>query len=192
MSAKQHINNVESVTRGQRSARTPATGTNNLALGPRTSNKRDADAIDLLSSSPKRAKTVPPAISNVIDLTQDDEPTTEFIPSRRLPLRPALANITNRGTGPNDSQKRRKNSHPPREQDIHRESIGMLAKIASKLRASAHAFGVDRESLRQRWEVDDWLQLQHTTDHLADLNEFLTIAENGIHSALEVIEQRLL
>lgn len=75
---------------------------------------------------------------------------------------------------------------------MHRESVGLLAKIASKLRASAHTLDVDRETLRQRWEVDTVLQLQRTTDNLADLNGCFTMAENGIHSALEVIEQRLL
>ncbi len=192
VSAKQLIRNVNSITRGQHSTRTPATGTNNVALGPRASNKRNTDLIDLLSSSPKRAKTEPPATPNVIDLTLDDEPTTKFVPTRRPPSRPALANITNRGPGPKISQKRRKKSRSLREQVTHGESVGLLAKIASKLRASAHALDVDRETLRQRWEVDTVLQLQRTTDNLADLNGCFTMAENGIHSALEVIEKKLL
>ncbi|CAD6578528.1 MAG: hypothetical protein ASARMPREDX12_008881 [Alectoria sarmentosa] len=192
VSAKQLIKNLDSITRGQHSVRTPATGTNNVALGPRTSNKRNAEIVDLLSSSPKRAKTEPPVTSNVIDLTQDEEPTTtRFIPTHRLPLRPALANITNHGAGPKTSHKR-KIQRLLREQDVHGESVSMLAKIASKLRASAHALDVDREALRRRWEVDDKLQHQHITDHLADLNECFTSAENGIHGALEVIENRLL
>lgn len=192
VSAKQLIKNVNAVTRGQRSRRPPATGTKNVALGPRASNKRNADVIDLLSSSPKRAKTEPPATHNVIDLTQDDGPTIKSTPSRRPSSRPALANITNHGTGPRNSQKRRKNPRPLREQDIHRQSVGTLAKIASKLRASAHAIDVDRETLRRRWEVDTVLQLQHITDNLADLNGCFTTAENGIYGALEVIEKRLL
>ena len=153
VSAKQLIKNLDSITRGQHSVRTPATGTNNVALGPRTSNKRNAEIVDLLSSSPKRAKTEPPVTSNVIDLTQDEEPTTtRFIPTHRLPLRPALANITNHGAGPKTSHKR-KIQRLLREQDVHGESVSMLAKIASKLRASAHALDVDREALRRRWEV---------------------------------------
>ena len=192
VSAKQLIENVNAVTRGQHSRRPPATGTNNVPLGPRASNKRNADVIDLLSPSLKRAKTEPPATHNVIDLTQDDGLTATFIPSRRPSSRPALANITNRGTGPRDLQKRRKNRQPLREQDVYHESVGMLAKIASKLRASAHAIDVDRETLRRRWEVDTVLQLQHITDNLADLNGCFTTAENGIHGALKVIETRLL
>ena len=192
VSAKQIIKNIDSITRGQCSARTPATSTNNVALGPRASIKRPADVITLSPSSPKRAKTDPPATPNVIDLTQDDELTGRSTPSPPPLSRPALASITNRGTGPKNSQKRRKNPHPPREQDIHRESLGILAKIASKLRASAHALEADRESLRRRWEIDEKLQLQHVTLHLADLNGFFTTAENGIHGALDVIERGLL
>lgn len=187
VSAKQIISDIDSITRGQRTARTPATGTNNEVLEPRASNKRNADAMSLVFFSPKRARTRSPATPTVIDLTQDDEPSSEFIPSRRPTSRPALADITNRG-----SQKRRKKPYPTREQDTHRESLGALAKIASKLRASAHALVVDRETLRRRWEVDEGLQLQHVTDHLADLNECFTTAENGIHGALDIIERGLL
>lgn len=191
VSAEQIIKNISSMTREQRSARTPATGTNNVVLGSRASNKRNADVVDL-SSSPKRAKTEPTPTPNVIDLTQDDESSTKFVPSRRRPSRPALANITNQSTGPKPSQKRRKKTRPLREQNVHHESIGLLAKIASKLRASAHALTVDRETLRQRWELDEMLQLQQITDHLAELNQHFTTAENGIYSALDVIENRLL
>lgn len=190
--AKQLIKNINSVSRGQYSAPTPATVTNNVKMGPRVSNKRHADFIGVLSSSPKRAKTKPPATHNVVDLTQDDKPTTKFIPSRRPPARQALADITSHGTGRKNSQKRRKNARPPQEQDLYGESLGIMAKIASKLRASAHALDVDRETLRRRWEVDEMLQLQHITDNLADLNQCFTSAENGIHGALEVIEKRLL
>ena len=192
VSAKQLIKNLNPTTRGQRSARTPATGTKNVALGRRATNKRNAEVIDLLSSSPKRAKTEQPAPPNVIDLTQDDEPTTKYISTRRLPMRPALGNITNRGTAPKPSQKRRATARPTQVQDIHGESLGTLAKIASKLRASAHAVDVDRETLRQCWEVDQMLQLQHITDNLAELNEYLTATEHGIYAALDVIEKRLL
>ena len=161
VSAKQLIKNIDSTTRGQHPARTPATGTNNEALGRRASKKRHVDVTDLLSSSPKRAKTEAPTPPNVVDLTQDDEPATKFIStSRRLPLRPALANVTNRSTGAKTSQKRRKSTRLMREQDIQVESIGTLAKIASKLRASANTLDMDREGLRQRWEVDETLQRQ--------------------------------
>ena len=188
ISAKQLIENVNLITRGP----TPATGTNNVALGPRGTKKRNADVIDLISSSPKRAKTEQPAAPNVIDLTQEDGPTTKFIPTRRLPFRPALAQITNLATGARSAQERRKDTRSVRKQDIHGESLGTLAKIASKLRASAHALDVDRETLRARWEVDETLQLQHVTEYLAELNECFAATENGIQAALEVIEKDLL
>ena len=192
VSAKQLIKNLDSITRGQRSAATPTTGANNVALVSRAMNKRNADdLIDLASSSPKRAKTEQPATRNVIDLTQDDEPITKFLPTRRLPLRPA-PNNTNRGTGPKTSQNRRKRTRPAPLHDLHAESLGALAKIASKLRASAHALDLDRDTLRQRWEVDEILQLQHVTDDLAQLNEYFTATENDLYAALHVIETRLL
>lgn len=193
VSAKQLIENLNPTTREQRSARPPATGTNNVALGSRATNKRNAEVIDLLSSSPKRAKTEQPATHNVIDLTQDDEPPTKFVPTRRPPSRPALVDVTSRGTAPSHrSQKRRRATRPPQAQDIHGESLGTLAKIASKLRASAHALEVDRETLRQRWEVDETLQLQYVTDNLAELNGYFTATETAIYAALDVIEKRLL
>ena len=192
VSAKQLINDLNPTTRGQRSAGTPTTGANNVALGAREKNKRNAgDLIDLASSSPKRAKTEQPAIPSVIDLTQDDEPTTKFLPTRRLPLRTA-PNNTNRGTGPKPSQKRRKGTRPVPLRDIHAESLGALAKIASKLRASAHALDIDRETLRQCWEVDEMLQLQHVTEDLAPLYVYFSAAANDLCAALDVIETRLL
>ena len=192
VSAKQLTKNLNSITRGQRSAGTPTTGVNSVALGARATNKRNADdVIDLVSSSPKRAKTEQPATRSVIDLTQDDEPIPKYVPTRRLPLRPAPSNA-NRGTGPKPSQKRLKRPRPRPLQDIHGDSLGALAKIASKLRASAHALDVDRETLRQRWEVDEMLQLQHVTDDLAQLNEYFTATENDLYAALHVIETRLL
>ena len=77
-------------------------------------------------------------------------------------------------------------------QDIHGESLGTLAKIASKLRASAHALDTDRENLRRCWEADEALQVQHVTDHLAELNGYFSATENGIFAALDVIEKTLL
>ena len=194
VSARQLIENINSVSRGKCAAPTPATGTNNVALGPRGSKKRNPDVIDLVSSSPKRAKTELPSRPNIIDLTQEDvTTTTKFVPTN-LPLRPALTEITNLGPNTKSSLKRRKKKTrcSERKQDIHGESIGTLAKIASKLRASAHGLDLDRAALRQRWEVDEKLQLQHVTDRLAELNDYFTATENGIRAALEVIEKDLL
>lgn len=75
---------------------------------------------------------------------------------------------------------------------MSRDTFAMIARIASKLRASAYALAVDRDTLRQRWEVDEDLQLQTVTDHFIDLNEYFCTAEDGIRDALDVIERRLL
>ena len=192
VSAKQITNNIKSISHGQNPARPPAAGTEKSPPRPHVSKKRNSDAIGVLSSSPKRSKTEPPSTPNIIDLTQDDEPKSTFIPSSRAQPRPALADLTANRISRKRSQRRRKTAHPWREPDVYRESLGTLAKIASKLRASVHAIAVDRETLRQRWEVDEYLQLQHITDNLVDLNECFTSAEDGIHGALEVIEKRLL
>ena len=58
--------------------------------------------------------------------------------------------------------------------------------------ASQHALQVDRETLRNRWEVDEHLQFVHITDQLAELNKHFTLAEEAIENSLAVIEQQLL
>ena len=68
----------------------------------------------------------------------------------------------------------------------------MLVKIASKLRASDHGISTDRETLRQRWEVNINMQRQSVTDHLAELIEFFANAQDSIEDALAVIEDKLL
>ena len=190
--AKQLINNVKSISREQNPARPPAAGIEISSLRPRVSNKRNSDDIGVLSSSTKRARIEPSSTPNFVDLTQEDEPESRFVPSRRPPPRTALADVPANRISRKKFQRRRKTARSWREPDVYRESLGTLAKIASKLRASAHAIAVDRETLRQRWEVDEHLQLQHVTDNLVDLNECFTSAEEGINGALDVIEKRLL
>ncbi|KAK3170713.1 hypothetical protein OEA41_002795 [Lepraria neglecta] len=156
------------------------TGSNRMPLGLRSNKRTGDELIDLGSSSPKRAKTEAPSTpaisgssqSNCIDLTQDDKPVT-YVPTRRQPTRPALANISNNATGGNRTSKKQvvRRQRVTHERMVHRETTRVLAKIANKLRASAHALDVDRETLRARWEVDNNLQLQHIADHLAELNE---------------------
>ena len=75
---------------------------------------------------------------------------------------------------------------------IDRETTVIFAKIASKLRASGHAVDVDRDTLRERWNVDAHLQTQRVTDHLQELNECFTRVEDAIGDALSVIEGHLL
>ncbi|KAM0798003.1 hypothetical protein BDR22DRAFT_974917 [Usnea florida] len=190
--AGQLIDNAKSISRAQNSARPPAAGIENAPLRPRVSNKRSSDVIGALSSSTKRAKIEPYSIPNIVDLTQEDEHDSRSIPSRRPRPQPALTDHTANRNSRKKSQRRRKTARSWREPDVYRESLGTLAKIASKLRASVHAIAVDRETLRQRWEIDEHLQLQHITDNLVDLNDCFTSAEEGINGALDVIEKRLL
>lgn len=175
-------------------------GSKSLPLRPRASSKRPNESVnDLAFSSPKRMKTSSlPTIperrqqEDIIDLTRDEP---QYVPTRRPLNRPALATMTN-STGVYQPASRRKHRHPRQHRSqgdlVHGETIGVLAKIASKLRASAHAIDIDRDTLRQRWEVDGNLQRQTVTDHLADLNHYFTRAEDGIRDALTVIEDSLL
>lgn len=187
------------------------TGSNRVPLGPVSGNKRGGDEnLGLLSSSPKRLKNEQTRQrSSVIDLTQDDEPV-HYLTTQRIRPRQASAKTTTKTTEP--SKKQREARRRAAIDSIGRESVGALAKIASKLRASAHAIDVDRETLRQRWgesslrcmpnrikdklkistEVDIHLQLQSVTDQLSDLNECFGKAEDGIRDALDILEKRLL
>ena len=160
-----------------------------VPLAPVSRNKRGRET-DYLAPQPKRAKTQPPSLAarvsfvqeNVIDLTQDDEnESISHFPSRHRPNR--------KGNG---AKQRRANRYRNDGRVTHKETMGILAKIASKLRASAYALDVDQETLRRRWEADSRLQYQDVTDHLSELNTCFTTAEDGIKDALRVIENKLL
>ena len=183
------INGITHPQGPQRPSFTAGSGPNRQPLGERSSNKRTADAVaGQTASRNKRTKTNAtafPAVAgsshrNAIDLTSE-VPTVTYVPTRpRLHYR----NIT-RIFNP-------RRRHLQREQLIQGETTGIIAKIASKLRASQHALQVDRETLRNRWEVDEHLQYVHVTDQLAELNKHFTMAEEAIESSLAVIEHQLL
>lgn len=196
LTAQQIIDNIYGLTRG---APNPAvftvrgSGSNRIPLGPSSGNKRANRGNQ--TSAPKRVKTENrPAPSrpgftrdNFIDLTGDDPIT--YAPTRRQQNRVGSTNTTRRIPS---ARQRRDRQRVVQERVTHRETVGILAKIASKLRASAHALDVDRDTLRKRWDTDNFLQEQHITDHLSDLNRFFTQAEEGIRDALRVIENKLL
>ena len=162
---------------------------NRQPLAERSSNKRTADAVaGQTPSRNKRTKTnatASPAVAgssqrNAIDLTSE-VPAVTYVPTRpRLHYRNISRFFNTR------------RRHVNREQLIQGETTGIMAKIASKLRASQHAIQVDRETLRNRWDVDEHLQLVHVTDRLAELNQHFTTAEEAIEDSLAVIEQQLL
>ena len=176
-----------------------STGSNRIPLGPVSGNKRPSASVNLHSSSPKRAKTEAPSSvgqdfsqENIIDLTQGDEEPITYVRTRQRQHRNVSATANNiagpsKSAGQRQARKERRAS-----ENVHKDTIGILARIASKLRAGAHAIDTDRDTLRQRWEMDEVLQHQHVTDQLAELNDYFTAAEDGIQDALRVIEDHLL
>lgn len=68
----------------------------------------------------------------------------------------------------------------------------ILARIASRLYAVAHNIDSDRDTLRERWEIDVDLQIQQTTETLADLNTHFQRAEASVAEAIAIVERRLL
>ena len=171
----------------QRPSFNAGTGSNRQPLGERSTNKRTADAV--ASQTPlknKRTKTdaaASPAVAgssqyNTIDLTLE-VPAVTYQPTR-LHYR-NITRIFN--------TRRRNVNH---EQLIIGETTGIIAKIASKQRASLYALQVDRETLKNRWEVDEHLRLEHVTDRLAELNQHFTMAEEALEHSLAVIEHELL
>lgn len=166
---------------------TAGTNSNRQALGERSSNKRNVDAVaGETSFNNKRTKTDVTASTAVagssqrsaIDLTSE-VPAVTYQPTR-LHYRNVTRVFNNR---------RRNLNH---EQLIKGETTSIIAKIASKQRASLYALQVDRETLKNRWEVDEHLRLEHVTDRLAELNQHFTMAEEALKDSLAVIEHELL
>lgn len=188
---------------------TAGTGQNRQPLGERSTNKRTVDAVAGQTPSrnkrPKTIATASPAIegssqANAIDLTSE-APAVTYVPTGpRLHYRniTRVFNTQRPHTGPHQISRnitrifKTRRPHVQRERLIQGETTGIIAKIASKLRASQHALQVDRETLRKRWDVDEHLQLVHVTDQLAELNQHFTMAEEAIEDSLAVIEQKLL
>ena len=171
----------------QRPSFTAGTGSNRQALGERSTNKRTADAVaGQTPSNNKRTKmdaTASPAVvgssqCNAIDLISEVSAVTY------QPTRLHYRNITRIF-----NTRRRNVNH---EQLVKGETTGIMAKIASKQRASLYALQVDRETLKNRWEVDEHLRLEHVTDRLAELNQHFTMAEEALKDSLAVIEHELL
>ena len=126
----------------------------------------------------------------VIDLTGDDVPVRHA----QAPIRASNQASHNSIALPLRGAGRRPPSRDPNTQPIviYTDTSSILARCASKLRAAANGMAADRESLRERWEVDIKLQLQTVTDDLAELNSRFGDAEQAVFSAIDIIEQRLL
>ena len=166
---------------------TAGTSSNRQALSERSTNKRTADAVaGETSSNNKRTKTDATASlaiagssqRNAIDLTSEVSAVTY------KPTRQHYRNITR------VFNTRRRNVN--REQLTKGETTGIMARTASKQRASLYALQLDRETLKNRWEVDEHLRHEHVTDRLAELNQHFTMAEEALKDSLAVIEHELL
>ena len=215
----QILKDVNDQTRRQRESSTPtllddsinraATGTNRQPLAPRSGNARTAPtalrklqpisqsstnkrtAIDLTSSSPKRPKiedATGPRHRNdnqipIIDLTITS-------PVRLGPSTQRAKNHAARNTHPQHVG--RSPREPLPQNIIHNDTTTTLARCASKLRGASHDIEIDRDSLRERWEMDAELQLQDATENLADLNARFMEAEQAIANAVAIVEVKLL
>ena len=211
--AKQIIQEMNRLSRGPADAPTAnlvsgtvykaTTSTNREPLKPPSNNKRTTPSyVDLTDSSPKRTKNEEPTQpthrltreDQIIDLTGGHH--IQYVPTQRLPTRPALANITDRTVNSRHPGSRNDFHNPPQRPaplDIIRDdTTAALTRCAARLRSAANSVDVDRDSLRERWEKDPGLQLQHVTDHLADLNSQFGEADQAIARALAIVENRLL
>jgi len=195
-SAPQVLQNITNQPRAQGAARAPTvkgTGSNRIPLGPISGNKRQRDdAIYTLLFPPKRQKG---------ENAGQPSSTSEFIihdeniekgPPTRHPLPHQTSTMTTKAARSKPSKSQRKARQRSAQDQMSRDSFAIIARIASKLRASAYALAVDRDTLRRRWDVDENLQLQTVTDHFVDLSEYFCVAEDGIRDALDVVERRLL
>ncbi|KAL8942812.1 MAG: hypothetical protein Q9211_001241 [Gyalolechia sp. 1 TL-2023] len=164
-------------TRGLRTS-----GANLEPLGQRVVNKRAATVQLPENQSFKRLKIEDMSSQcNLIDLTQDQTPPTQSNVSRHV-----TAAKRYRVPRPN-VQQRAVDAH---QADAVAAGTGeLLKKVVTRLKTSVMGIQADREALRLRWEVDKRLQLLAITDHLKDLSDYFTRAEEGLWASVEVIQR---
>lgn len=167
-----------------------------VPLGPRSVNKRTIDQPRSELPARKRARSEMPNFQNaanhipVIDLT-DDSPISQvqYVPSRPQQAPP----VTNKAMKNRRKRERQRQSsllgHQARSQRVTNIT---LSRVLDGLEGSAFQLDKDRDGLRQRWEVDTNLQLQTVTDHLGELNECFTRAEEAIAEGIAIVRERLL
>lgn len=178
------------------SPRRSVSGTIREPLGARVSHKRTADCLTPRPSSKIRKikEDHTPVIKSsqsiqkpIFDLTQEESAahTSARLCSSRSPLR----DITNyQSMMPGRCVKREQESQQFHQQSVRTETNVSLYKIHQNLKLSQANIGKDRETLRERWELDVELQLQTVTDDLQTLNEYFSRAENAIREAIAVVE----
>ena len=72
------------------------------------------------------------------------------------------------------------------------KTTGILARVASRLYATSGDVEKDRNTLRERWEVDDSLKDISVTKDLSELNACFARIEEAIVEGTNMIEERLL
>ncbi|KAL9098752.1 MAG: hypothetical protein Q9163_005645 [Psora crenata] len=166
-------------------------------IGSPSATKRPAEGyVDLTSSSPKRLKTGGPAEL----LPRDENNRTAIIdltitsPARSRP--PSHSSLVGQchyaEKQARPQQGSRKSNAPIPQRVINHDTTLILARCASRLRGAGHGIEIDRDSLRECWELDTELQLQNVTDDLAELNACFSEAEKVIARAIAIVESRLL
>ncbi|KAG8528185.1 uncharacterized protein KY384_007102 [Bacidia gigantensis] len=186
-----------------------AKNSNRIPLRPRSNNTKRPTGyfVDVVGSDPKRVKTETssqrsfgnenaPISADIIDLTQD-QPTHIKTSSSQLPSRapstrpgPQVRPVPRARSGNHRNKAPRKRQVP--QNVIRDDTSSILARCASKLRAAAHSMDMDRESLRERWEIDADLKLQSVTDDLGDLNAKFHECQETMVQATRIVEEKLL
>ena len=147
-------------------------------------------------SSPKRVK-----LENVlrpvnhsenpksIILSTGDDTWTRFQPTACLSSN-AMVKQPARGSRGNNKEK--KGRRPTSKTVIQSDTTSTIARCGSKLHAALHGIQLDRDYLRERWEIDDGLKEQKVTDDLTELNQRFHDAEQAITEAIGIVEGKLL
>ncbi|KAL9125660.1 MAG: hypothetical protein Q9217_005169 [Psora testacea] len=166
------------------------------ATGRSSTKKRTADAyVEPTCSSPKRIKTEQPAEPRHGKRNQIQIMNLQI--ASPVQLRPPIRQRIMKADGDAGGKARPRKGgrgpcRPVPQSIIRHDTTSILTRCASKLRAASHGIGMDRDSLRERWEMDVGLQLQHVTDDLAHLNARFSDAKRVIASAIAIVEDRLL
>lgn len=161
------------------------TGANLEPIGQKAINKRLATVQLPENQSFKRPKVESTSSQpNIIDLEQDEN-------------RPISSNVSRQMTTAKDNGLNRPNAQQRAAQTYQADAVAtgtgeLLKQLVTRLKTSVMSINADREALRERWEVDKRLQLLVITDHLKDLSDCLSRAEEGLWASIEVIQRYIM
>ena len=173
--------------------------------------------IDLTTSDAKRylhtkmkKTTTAKALNQIIDLTMEDVlESNKPPPNAPRGPRAALASMTNNAiptfTSNRGARRRPRtrvtkstrqrpilNHHERAKRARQDQTTALLARVASKLYATAADIDADRSILRERWDVDDELQGEAPTEALSHLNNCFKKIEEAVGDGARTIEDSLL